>query len=182
MKLSCSRGGECGQGVWFERSEKLDAFYVAPIALWRECDVWDFVNFIAPSWGYETGELERIYHGHNTRFGCWTCTVVRQDRTMQKIVASGEGAQYGPLLEFRNWLVEFSSIKKNRTLRPNGIAGRLTLTARKEIYRRLRIVETTMGIQILSSREKAAISKLWQDKRYIGPYGDKAEVTNAVSR
>lgn len=44
--LSCSRGGECGQGVLFQEAKRLNALYVAPIAFWRECFVWDYLNFV----------------------------------------------------------------------------------------------------------------------------------------
>jgi len=48
---SCARGGECGQGLWFQYRKRLQAGYLAPIVDWRDCDVWDFLEFIAPSWG-----------------------------------------------------------------------------------------------------------------------------------
>jgi len=170
LNLSCSRGGECGQGMWFNHSERLNAMYAAPIASWRECDVWDYVNFIGPSLGYPTSELQDIYQGHNTRFGCWTCTVVKTDKTMKKITEKEDGKAFLPMFEFRNWLLEYSKDHKNRMLRPNGVPGRLSLDARKEIFLRLRQVEKDTGIHILSNEESLEINKCWDNPRYTTPY------------
>nr|WP_244292266.1 DNA phosphorothioation system sulfurtransferase DndC [Vibrio cidicii] len=39
----------------------------------------------------------------NSRFGCWTCTVVTKDRAMESLIQNGE-EWMSPLLEFRNKL------------------------------------------------------------------------------
>ncbi|SJL83402.1 DNA phosphorothioation system sulfurtransferase DndC [Vibrio palustris] len=39
----------------------------------------------------------------NSRFGCWTCTVVTKDRAMESLISNGE-EWMAPLLEFRNKL------------------------------------------------------------------------------
>lgn len=39
----------------------------------------------------------------NSRFGCWTCTVVTKDRAMESLIDNGE-SWMAPLLEFRNKL------------------------------------------------------------------------------
>lgn len=41
----------------------------------------------------------------NTRFGCWTCTVVQKDRSLLGFIESGEEWLI-PLAEFREWLME----------------------------------------------------------------------------
>jgi len=41
----------------------------------------------------------------NTRFGCWVCTVVKKDRSLQGFIESGEEWLI-PLAEFREWLLE----------------------------------------------------------------------------
>lgn len=168
LKLSCSRGGECGQGVWYEQSQRLKIGYFSPIVVWRECDVWDFLNFVAPSWGYPTRGLLSVYKGRETRFGCWACSVVSQDRTMQKIVQ--EETRWKPLLEFRNWLVDFARTPENRVRKPNGQLGRLTLSARETILQRLREVERKLQQPILSDIGYNLIERLWEDPRYSDSY------------
>lgn len=166
LKLSCSRGGECGQGIWFEESGRLGLGYFSPIVIWRECDVWDFLSFVAPSWGYPTAGLSAVYRGRETRFGCWTCSVVSQDRTMQKIVVVQP--EWRPLLEFRNWLVAFTRDPANRVYKRDGSPGRLTMAARQEILQRLLAVQATVGMSIVSDAELASIRALWSS----GAYGD----------
>jgi DNA sulfur modification protein DndC len=156
LLLSCSRGGECGQGVLFEEAKKLNAVYVAPIAFWRECQVWDYLNYIAPSLGYPTATLEEIYGGRDTRFGCWSCTVVQKDRAMERTIASGH-ENLIPLAEFRVWLWQWTREPQNRMKRKNGLPGKLTLEARKEIYRRLKDVESRTGLELLSLDEDEKI-------------------------
>ncbi|RME59566.1 phosphoadenosine phosphosulfate reductase, partial [Candidatus Parcubacteria bacterium] len=81
-----------------------------------------------------------------------------------------EGKAYLPMFEFRNWLLEFSKDHKNRMFRPNGVPGRLTLEARKEIFNRLRQVERDTGLRLLSNDEVIEINKCWENKKYITPY------------
>jgi DNA sulfur modification protein DndC len=168
LKLSCSRGGECGQGVWFESGGRLGLGYFSPIVVWRECDVWDFLTLIAPSWGYPTAGLDKVYQGRETRFGCWTCSVVSQDRTMQKIVAAEP--RWRPLLEFRNWLVEFTRDPANRVSKRDGSPGRLKMAARKTILTRLRKIERRLGLCLLSECEYNRIKELWNSGQYSDSY------------
>src|SRR5690606_1568611 len=49
----------------------------------------------------------------NSRFGCWTCTVVTQDKAIEGLVSTGE-EWMRPLLEFRNQL-HYSSLPENKT-------------------------------------------------------------------
>jgi DNA sulfur modification protein DndC len=167
LLLSCSRGGECGQGVMFEEAKRLNALYVAPIAFWRECFVWDYLNFEAPLFGYPTKALEEIYGGRDTRFGCWTCTVVRRDKAMARALENGH-AHLRPLYEFREWLWSWTRDPKTRVKRKDGNPGRLTLEARREVYRRLKEVEERVGVKLMTPEEEALIRGFWRSKRYNG--------------
>lgn len=97
------------------------------------------------------------------RFGCWTCTVVRQDKSSQTLISSGH-KELEPFLEFRNWLSEIRNDRSRRwTRRRNGTPspGPFTLAARREILAKLRLLERTTGAEILSDAELAEISRLW---------------------
>jgi len=48
----------------------------------------------------------------NSRFGCWTCTVVTRDRAMESLIQNGEGWME-PLLEFRD-LLAFTNDPSNK--------------------------------------------------------------------
>ena len=49
----------------------------------------------------------------NTRFGCWTCTVVQKDRSLTGFIESGEEWLI-PLAEFREWLLEIRDERRYR--------------------------------------------------------------------
>jgi DNA sulfur modification protein DndC len=163
LHQSCGRGGECGQGVWFQFSSRLQAAYMAPIVEWGECDVWDFLQFHAPALGYPTRHIEdSIYNGRETRFGCWICTVVRQDRTMEKITALLQWSHLRPLLDFRQRVKELTSRPESRLIRPDGKPGRLTLAVRRQLLDELLKLQTTVGIEIVSPDEIVIIQKYWE--------------------
>ena len=55
-----------------------------------------------------------------SRFGCWTCTVVKQDKSMSALVENGQDWMR-PLLSFRDKLVDDRNISENRSsTRRNG--------------------------------------------------------------
>jgi len=167
MNYSCRRGGECGQGVWFQYSARLQAAYLAPIAYWRECDVWDFLNFLAPLWGYPTHRLEKdVYNGRETRFGCWMCTVVKQDKAMEKITARPEWAHLRPLMEFRKRVLRLTSSAESRYRRPDGKPGRLSLKTRKQLLEELLQLQKDLKISLIDDEEIEMIKTLWTDSKY----------------
>src|SRR5437016_2589947 len=56
----------------------------------------------------------------SSRFGCWTCTVVEKDHSMEGFIDAGF-EHLEPLLKLRDWLVEHRNDAKNRMLeRRNG--------------------------------------------------------------
>jgi len=164
LHQSCSRGGECGQGVWFQYSSRLQAAYLAPIVDWNECDVWDFLQFYAPALGYPTNHLEEsVYNGRETRFGCWMCTVVRQDRAMEKITSLPQWAHLRPLLDFRQRVKELTGRLESRVLRPDGKPGRLALATRQQLLNELLELQTRLGMTIVSSDQILAIQEYWKE-------------------
>lgn len=170
LNLSCARGGECGQGVWFEHSSVLNADYFGPIAAWRECDVWDFLDFVAPSLGYNTSSLRKAYVTANMRFGCWSCTVVRQDKTINNLIKHNPSENLEALRDLRIWLMENAAIRENRVLRPSGATGRLSLSFRKKLLRKILKVQRSIDAPILSIEEVSLIRKLWKDAKYGDAY------------
>jgi DNA sulfur modification protein DndC len=97
------------------------------------------------------------------RFGCWTCTVVRQDRAVQSLVQEGY-TRLQPLLDFRNWLMAIRDEPEHRcTVRRNGSPGPgpFRLRARKIILKKLRAAEAQSGIRLITPTELRAIRELW---------------------
>ncbi len=109
-----------------------NAFIYTPIDTWSVDDVWKLLRGAfrySPNdveewenpWGGNNRPLWTLYMDSsgqgecpmviddstpscgNSRFGCWTCTVVTKDRAMESLVQNGE-QWMTPLLEFRNML------------------------------------------------------------------------------
>jgi len=108
---------------------------------------------------------------NNSRFGCWTCTVVEKDRSLQGFIDSGKEI-YKPLVEFRNWLVEIRNKPTYRSaIRRNGrltfdltgkhIPGPFTIQARKEILMKLKATEKEYGAPLITDQELDQIQRIW---------------------
>lgn len=99
------------------------------------------------------------------RFGCWTCTVVRRDKSTESMIRNGK-LWLQPYLEFRNWLQQYRTAYSMRwPVRRNGVPGPgpFTLSARRVILRRLQILEAEVDREILSDEEFRMIKALWAD-------------------
>lgn len=106
------------------------------------------------------------------RFGCWTCTVIRQDKASQNLIANGHTSLL-PLLEFREWLLKVRDDPEFRcTVRRNGVKGPgpFRLSARQKILRRLRVAEKRSGHQLISDQEIKHIHSLWRQDRKSESY------------
>jgi DNA sulfur modification protein DndC len=97
------------------------------------------------------------------RFGCWTCTVVRQDRAVTNLVSEGHD-RLRPLLGFRNWL---SLIRDNPAYRcrfrrngENG-PGPFRLDARHRILECLFMAQKASGFELIRGAEVELIQELW---------------------
>ncbi|WP_119394085.1 DNA phosphorothioation system sulfurtransferase DndC [Salinibius halmophilus] len=114
-----------------------NAFIYTPIETWSTEDVWKVIRDLddhqAP-WGASTFGLWMLYAASadqgecplvidestpscgNSRFGCWTCTVVTNDRAMESLVRNGE-EWMKPLLEFRDFLSMTGDVDKKTIYR-----------------------------------------------------------------
>lgn len=96
------------------------AYVYTPIEDFTLKDVWDYLDLVPNPWGVDNTSLRELYESAqgecpmvidtltpscgNTRFGCWVCTVVNRDRSMEAMTESGDKWMQ-PLLEFRDFLV-----------------------------------------------------------------------------
>lgn len=105
----------------------------SPLEDWTNDDVWVFLMQYKNPWGYSNSELMTLYRGATadnecplmheknlpscgkSRFGCWVCTMVEKDKSMEAMIANDdEKAWMTPLLEFRN---EFGNLEGDRERR-----------------------------------------------------------------
>lgn len=95
----------------------------SPIEDWTNDDVWFFLMQSSNPWGYSNRELLGMYAGASadgecplvvdsstpscgdSRFGCWVCTLVDEDKSMTAMIQNDDEKQWMlPLLELRNAL------------------------------------------------------------------------------
>ncbi len=101
-----------------------NAYVYTPIDDWSTKEVWWYLMGEEAPWGGDHQKLFDLYKGSNagecplvvdtntpscgnSRFGCWVCTVVTEDKSLKGMIESGE-KWLTPLHEFRNFLAETS--------------------------------------------------------------------------
>lgn len=156
------------------------AWVFAPIKALRTEEVWEFLTTSTPPWGGSHRPLRDLYRDANagdcplvvdettapcgnSRFGCWTCTVVERDRSMEGFVASGH-EQYRQLLDFRDHLIhlrndENSREQFRRTGQPG--LGPLKMEVRRQLLDDLLALQNRLGEELITPAEVAEVRKIW---------------------
>jgi DNA sulfur modification protein DndC len=123
------------------------AFVYAPIKDVITEEVWQYLLAAPSPWGGSNRDLVTLYGNAsggdcplvtdistpscgNSRFGCWVCTVVKKDKSMQGLIDNGE-EWMEPLIEIRDFLSEtinrdsptYSPLEYRMTTRRNGAPG-----------------------------------------------------------
>lgn len=107
----------------------------------------------------------------NSRFGCWCCTIVKVDKSLQKFIDNGS-KELIPLRDFRDWLVSIRQDPEFRdNKRRNGKVyqksngeygfGPFKLSARQEILKRLLVLQRDTGFELITNEELKTIDTLW---------------------
>jgi DNA sulfur modification protein DndC len=170
------------------------AYVYRPIVDLDIDDVWEVLGGRPSPWGVSHRELIQLYRDadggecpvvmskdeapgcgtNSSRFGCWTCTVIEKDKSLQGFIDSGKEI-YKPLAEFRDWLWAIrnnpemrSAIRRNGrlTFDPTGkhIPGPFTIQARKEILDRLLKTQEQFGGALISNEEIDLIHRIWSEE------------------
>ena len=170
------------------------AYIYRPIVDLTTDDVWEILGGFSPPWGGNHSSLIQLYRDSDggecpvvlskadapscgtssSRFGCWTCTVVDKDRSLQGFIDSGKH-QYKPLVDFRDWLKEIRNRPDMRqAYRRNGrltfdvsgkhIPGPFTIQARRQILERLLMVQEEFGGRLVSDEELHLIYQHWNSE------------------
>ena len=125
----------------------------SPIEDWTNDEVWMFLMQVANPWGYRNKDLLTMYQGASSdgecplvidsttpscgdsRFGCWTCTLVDKDKSMSAMIQNDDEKEWMlPLLELRNALDmrDDEGFRDDRVLRDwRRMNGRVQLMERK---------------------------------------------------
>lgn len=176
------------------RKHHLPSAYVyAPIKDVTTNELWQYLNQVPPPWGGNHKELVTLYRNANSgdcplvidtttpscgnsRFGCWTCTVVNRDRSMEGLIDNGEEWML-PLAEIRNFLVEtrdnperYREKQRRDGSEKEGFWGPYTADTRAEILRRIlkaqKEVQETEGVELITHQEMVLIQYYWYRERY----------------
>ena len=168
-----------------------NTYVYAPIKELTLEEVWYIVNAIPCPWGSDNSVLFNIYmdasaddyecptvvtdksHGScgQSRFGCWVCTVVKDDKSMRSLIKNGR-EWMRPLYDFRMELDSERNILENRMpFRRDGRRavndmGPYIFKYRAKILKRLLEVQHELQqvdpkIRLISDQELIAIQVNW---------------------
>ena len=178
-----------------------NAFVYTPIVDFSLNDVWIYLFQVPSPWGNDNKELFALYRNANagecplvvdettpscgnSRFGCWTCTVIAKDRSMEAMIDNGEDWMM-PMLEFRDFLASTQdpeTKERYREHRRRGgyiqerdgklIRGPYKLEFCKELLRKLLETQQQVrqegpdpDIELITPAELEEIRKIWRTER-----------------
>lgn len=194
------------------KDPKLSRVWVyLPVETWTSDDVWEYIITEPNPWGVDNQELFNIYRGAtpdaecpivvdsstpscgDSRFGCYVCTMVSQDKSMQAMVQNDEQkAWMQPILDFRN---NYLSIKDRDVRDFQRMNGRIKLMNQelihgpylqeqrakllKELLRTQKVVKEAKvpgygRIELISLEELDEIRRIWVE--------DKGEIEDLVPK
>ena len=171
----------------------------SPLENWSDDDVWVFLMQYKNPWGYSNVDLLTMYRGASadnecplmvdkslpscgkSRFGCWVCTMVEKDKSMEAMIANDEEKEWmTPLLEFRNKFGDENGDRERRSFRRmngqiQGSHGKLfhgpyKKEVREEWLRDLLQIQNTINtegpeefhnLELIRMEELRAIRKIW---------------------
>lgn len=156
-----------------------------PIEFLTTEEVWAYLLQKPNPWGGDNRALYKLYasasNGEcpiqidtstpscgNSRFGCWTCTVVDRDKTSEGLLASGD-ERMEKLIEFRETLLFYrdpaNGKRDNRRMNGNDGPGPLLISARRELLKQLLVLQEEVGLQLISPEELLLIQQMWKAAR-----------------
>jgi len=172
----------------------------SPIEDWSNDDVWMFLMQVRNPWGYNNKDLLTMYQGASpdgecplvvdsttpscgdSRFGCWVCTLVDQDKSMSAMIRNDEEKEWMlPLLKLRNELDQPDDRDKRDFRRMTGlvqlfhdqpIPGPYTQKVREDWLRKVLQAQRAIrkndsapaevkGIELITLDELREIRRIW---------------------
>ena len=182
-----------------------NSYVFTPIENWSNDNVWQYLVQVPNPWGHSNKDLLAMYSGAsadgecplvidkttpscgNSRFGCWVCTMVSEDKSMAAMIQNDEEKSWMlPMLEFRNKIA--AGLAKDRERRDfrrkdgrltwhNGrlVHGPYTKETREEFLRELLRVEKLVheigpaeiqNVPLISMDELRFIRQIWLDEKH----------------
>ena len=182
-----------------------NSYVFTPIENWSNDNVWQYLLQYSNPWGHSNKDLMAMYSGAsadgecplvidtstpscgNSRFGCWVCTMVTEDKSMAAMIQNDEEKSWMmPMLDFRNEIVgDWNTDRNRRDFRRKD--GRLTLhndrlvhgpytkKTREWFLKRLLEVEKLVheigpaeiqGVPLITKDEMQLIRQIWLDEKH----------------
>jgi DNA sulfur modification protein DndC len=156
-----------------------------PIEYLTTEEVWAYLLQKPNPWGGDNRPLYKLYANAsggecpiqidtstpscgNSRFGCWTCTVVEQDKASEGLLATGD-ERMEELIDFRKTLLfhQDPDNGKRDKRRMNGSSGwgPLLMSARRELLTKLLALQEKTGLTFISHEELLLIQQMWKAAR-----------------
>jgi DNA sulfur modification protein DndC len=170
----------------FLKHDTLKGALIYPVIRdWSVEEVWEYLLTNPSPFGINNRELFNLYKQANagdcpvivelkegsessscgnSRFGCWTCTVVSKEKSLSSLIENGE-EWLKPLAEYRQFLLESSKkpeLRREKVRKGKVVKGGFKLEFRKVLLKKLLEVEAQVGIKLISDGELALIKEIWQ--------------------
>ena len=182
-----------------------NSYVFTPIENWQNDNVWQYLVQVPNPWGHSNKDLLAMYSGAsadgecplvidastpscgNSRFGCWVCTMVSEDKSMAAMIQNDEEKAWMlPMLEFRDEIAGYGDWQTDRDRRDfrkrDGrllwhnnrlVHGPYTKATREFFLRRLLEVEQLVheigpeeirAVPLITMEELKFIRQLWLDE------------------
>jgi DNA sulfur modification protein DndC len=184
-----------------KHTHQANTYVYSPIRELMLEEVWYIINTMTSPWGADNSQLFQIYmdasaddyecptvvtdKSHSScgqsRFGCWTCTVVKEDKSMTSLV--NKGLEWlDPLLKLRASMVDERNISKNRmSIRRNGQEavtedghnqGSYTEVYKANLLKQVlkaqfEVQKFKPDLQLITNQELVAIQVIWHRELYF---------------
>lgn len=156
-----------------------------PIEFLTTEEVWAYLLQNPNPWGSDNRALYKLYanasNGEcpiqidtstpscgNSRFGCWTCTVVERDKASEGLLAAGD-ERMEHLLAFRETLLKSrdpeNGWRDKRRMNGNDGPGPLTIEGRRKLLKRLLKLQEETGLTLITPEELLLIQQQWKAAR-----------------
>lgn len=150
-----------------------NAFVYAPIADLSNNEVWAYLLQCPNPWDGSNKKLLALYNHACTggecpfvietgtqscgksRFGCWVCTVVDRDKSMENFINNGD-KWMEELLNFRNWLYDIRQQTNQyvpKHLESNVKFGPFLLRTRQKIFDKLLNMQEHLPVELITNEE-----------------------------
>lgn len=180
-----------------------NSYVFTPIENWQNDNVWQFLVQYENPWGHSNKDLLAMYSGAsadgecplvidtstpscgNSRFGCWVCTMVTEDKSMAAMIQNDEEKSWMlPMLDFRNYIAgDWETDRLRRDFRRRDghltwhnnklVHGPYTQKTREDFLRKLLQVEKLVHeigpdsikeIPLITMEELKLIRQIWLDE------------------